>query len=135
MKKVLCLSCMAIALAGAAPAQASDSVAGSVASPFVASAAVSSAVAVSAYAGGEMVVESMRAVGNGIEVILKGAAHASRVVLTLTADVVKAASLGVGQSVKVVAEGSGHLLVASGKALCFVPGDEDLVLMHSAPSP
>ena len=134
MKNVLCLSCTVITLAGATPAMASDSVAGSVASPFVASAAVSSAIAVSAYAGGEMIVESMRAVGNGMEVILKGAANASRVVLTLTTDVVKAASLGVGQSVKVVAEGSGHLLIASGKALCFIPGDEDQGLLRSAHS-
>ena len=86
---------------------------------------------VSAYVGGVMVVESLRTVGEMVEVVFVGAGAASRAVLTLTADSVKASGLAVGQSVKVVAEGTGYLLIASGKALCFVPGDEEQSLVRS----
>ena len=84
--------------------------------------------------GGEMIVDSMRWVGKGVEVILKGAGNASRAVVTLTADAAKATSLAVGQSIKVVAVGSGYVLTASGKALGYVPGEDDKDLVRSARS-
>lgn len=134
MKSTLRIGFVVIALACTAPVMARDSVAASVGSPAVVSIGAASIAVVSIHAGGEMIVESMRAVGNGIEVVLKGAAGASRAVVTLTTDAAKAASLGVGQSVKVVAVGSGYVLTASGKALGFIPGEEDKGLVRSARS-
>jgi hypothetical protein len=83
------------------------------------------------YAGGVMVVESVRTLGNVVEVVLKGAGNASRAVVTVTAAAAGGVALAAGQSVKVVAEGGGYVLVAAGKVLCFVPGKEDQNLVRS----
>lgn len=133
MKKVF----LAIALSTtlfAAPAMARDSTRDSGASVAVASLVPASLVVVSAYVGSEMVIESVRVVGDVLEIVLKGVGTASRAVLTLTADSAKATGVAAGQSVKVVAQGGGYLLVASGKALCFVPGAADESLFRSARS-
>lgn len=109
-----------VVISGQAHSAAGDSVAGRSA-PVVVSAVAGSVAVISLHAGGEMIVDSMRWVGKGVEVVLKGAGNASRAVLTLTADATKGASLAVGQSVKVVAVGSGYVLTASGKALAMFP--------------
>ncbi len=83
------------------------------------------------YAGGVMVVESVRTIGNGVEVVFKGAANASRAVVTVTAAAASGVALAAGQSVKVVAEGTGYVLVVAGKVLCHVPGKEDQSLVRS----
>jgi hypothetical protein len=83
------------------------------------------------YAGGVMVVESVRTLGNVVEVVFKGTANASRAVVTVTAAAASGVALAAGQSVKVVAEGTGYVLIASGKVLCFVPGKEDQNLVRS----
>ena len=134
MKKNLRLVALALFMACSMPAMARDSATGSVASVAVISIAAASVAVVSVYVGSEMVVESIKVVGSVVEVVLKGAAHASRAALTLTADSVKATSLAAGQSVKVVAEGTGYLLVASGKVLCFVPGEAEQALVRSSRS-
>ena len=123
-----------VVISGQAHSAAGDSVAGSVALPVVVSAVAGSVAVISLHAGGEMIVDSMRWVGKGVEVGLKGAGNASRAVLTLTADAAKGASLAVGQSVKVVAVGSGYVLTASGKALGYIPGEDDKDLVRSARS-
>ncbi len=115
-------------------AMAKDSGRDSAASLAAVSVAPASIAVVSAYVGGVMVVESVRTVGEMFEVVFKGAGAASQAVLTLTADSVKASGLAVGQSVKVVAEGTGYLLIVSGKALCFVSGDEEQSLVRSTRS-
>lgn len=134
MKKSFRVLALAVFMACSMPAMARDSATGSVASLAVVSIATASVAVVSVHVGSEMVVESIKVVGKVVEVVLKGAAHASRAVLTLTADSVKASSLAAGQSVKVVAEGTGYLLVASGKVLCFVPGEAEQTLVRSSRS-
>jgi len=134
MKKHLRLAALAFFITCSMPAMARDSVAASTASMVVVSIAPASIAVVSAYVGSEMVVASVKVIGDVVEIVLKGAANASRVVVNLTADSVKAASVGVGQSVKVVAEGTGYLLIASGKVLCFVPGEAEQALMRSSRS-
>lgn len=134
MKKNFRLVALALFMACSMPAMARDSATGSVASVAVVSIATASVAVVSVHVGSEMVVESIKVVGSVVEVVLKGAAHASRAVLTLTADSVKATGLAAGQSVKVVAEGTGYLLVASGKVLCFVPGEAEQALVRSSRS-
>ena len=134
MKRSVCLVSLGLILAISNSVFARDSLTGSAASTVAVSMAPASIVVVSAYVGSVMVVESIRVIGDVVEVILKGAANASRAVVTVTADSVKATSIAVGQSVKVVAEGSGYLLVAGGKVLCYVPGQADQALVRSTRS-
>ncbi len=122
----------------ASSVQAQDSVRASAAASGASTAAVSvaaaSVVVVSAYVGGVLVVESVRAMGDVVEVVFKGAQSASRAVVTVTATAAKQSAIAVGQSVKVIAEGSGYLLVAAGKVLCYVPSGADQKLLHSSHS-
>ena len=134
IRSSLLIAVCSVAISGQAHSAAGDSVSGSIASPVIVSAVAGSVAVMSVYAGGEMIVDSMRWVGKGVEVVLKGAGNASRAVLTLTADAAKGASLAVGQSVKVVAVGSGYVLTASGKALGYIPGEDDKDLVRSARS-
>jgi hypothetical protein len=134
MKNQLRPFALALFLACSAPVMARDSVAASTASVAVVSIAPASLAVVSAHVGSEMVVESIKVIGNVVEIVFKGAANASRVVLNVTADSAKATSIGVGQSIKVVAEGTGYLLIAAGKVLCFVPGEAEQALVRSSRS-
>jgi hypothetical protein len=138
MKLAIRLGLTLAALSLVSGASAQDSLRASGYASGASMAAVSivpaSVVVVSVHVGSVMIVESIRVVGDVVEVIFKGAAHASRAVVTVTAASVKATSLAVGQSVKVVAEGSGYLLVSAGKVLCFVPGEDDQKLIRSARS-
>ena len=124
-----------VLLAAQLPASSQDSVRHSTnasgASVFAVSVLPASMAVLSVHAGGVMVVESIRAVGSVVEVVFKGVGNASRAVVTLTAAAVSGAALAVGQSVKVVAEGSGYLLVAGGKVLCYVTGETEQNLVRS----
>lgn len=122
----------------AMPTYAQDSSRGSgnasAASMAAVSVAPASVVVVSAYAGSVMAVESVRVIGDVVEVVFKGAANASRAVVNVTAAAAKSTSIAVGQTVQVIAEGSGYLLVSAGKVLCYVPGDKDKGLVRSGRS-
>jgi hypothetical protein len=126
---------MGLALATQPFAWAQDSVRASANASGASVAAVSvlpaSVAVLSVYAGGVMVVESIRAIRSVVEVVFKGVGSASRAVVTLTAAAVSGAALAVGQSVKVVAEGSGYLLVAGDKVLCYVPGEGQKDMVRS----
>ena len=78
---------------------------------------------VSATVGGVLVIESVRVVGDVVEVVFKGAQSDSRAVVTATVAAAKQSAIVVGQSVKVVAEGTGYLLAAaiSPSAACISP--------------
>lgn len=135
---MLCLTLAAMLGLGTPSVQAQDSTRNSVYAstvPFVALSVASASVAVvSAHAGSVLVVETMRAVGSTFELVLRGSAHASRAVIVVPAAAIAASGIAVGHSVKVQTEGKGHLLVANGKVLCFVPGPGDETLMRSSRS-
>lgn len=103
----------------------------SAASVFAVSVLPASMAVLSVHAGAVMVVESIKAVGSLVEVVFKGIGNASRAVVTVTAAAATSVGLAVGQSVNVVAEGSGYVLMAAGKVLCYVPGDADKDLLRS----
>ena len=111
-----------------------DSGAASAGSLAAVSIAPASVVAVSAYAGGTMIVESVRFIGETVEVVLRGAGNASRAVVTVSASAAKNVSVAAGQTVKVVAEAGGYLLVSAGRVLCFIPDRADDSLLHSQSS-
>jgi len=138
MKFSYLISAAFLTLALSLPAHARDSVRGSGdasgASVAAVSVAPASVAVVSAYVGSVMVVESVRVIGDVVEVVFKGAAHASRAVVTVTSAAAKSTNIAVGHSVQVVAEGAGYLLVSAGKVLCYVPGPADKQLLRSGRS-
>ncbi|MBS4098136.1 MAG: hypothetical protein KGZ83_14995 [Sulfuricella sp.] len=103
----------------------------SAASTLAVSVTAASLPVLALYVGGVMVVESVRTIGNVVEVVFKGTANASRAVVTVTAAAASGVALVAGQSVKVVAEGSGYVLYAGGKVLCHVPGKDEQTLIRS----
>ena len=134
MKNSLCLSVICLGLVASMPAQALDSGNNSATSVAAVSVAPASVIVVSTYVGSVMVVESVRVIGDAVEVVFKGAVNASRAVVRVTAASAKATSIAAGQSVQVVAEGTGYLLVSAGKVLCYVPGKAEQDLLRSGRS-
>lgn len=95
------------------------------------SVAPASVVVLSAYVGTVVVVESVRTVGEFVEIVFKGARDGSRAVVTVTAAAAANSAIASGHTVQVVAQGGGYLLVNAGKVLCFVPGEADQKILHS----
>jgi hypothetical protein len=79
-----------------------------------------------AYEGSEFVVLSARVAGNGIELSLKGVSNG----VETSAFVAREVSVGVGTSVKVVAESTGYALTAAGRVIAFVPNEIARSLLH-----
>lgn len=141
MKPLLAALSFPLILSLTSPAIAQDSLrasgnasAASATSLAVVSVATASVVVVSAHAGGVMIVESVRAIGNVVEIVLKGAANASRAVITVTTAAASGVAIAAGQSVKVVPEGNGYLLITGTKVLCYVPAESDRQLVRSTRS-
>jgi len=87
-----------------------------------------------AAASGQMVVESVEKTADGVLLVLwgvgKGASEAGKFSVRIVGDVSGATSTTVGQSVQVVAESTGHALVASGKVIAFIPNEMGKSLIH-----
>lgn len=124
------LVAMVLSVAAAMPAAARDSVEdGSSAS--VAMSVMAVAVPVwAAHQGSEFVVRAVNATAKGVELSLQGVSGAIETSATIATEVAEAASVGVGTSVRVVAESTGHALVASGVLLAFVPNEIGRALLH-----
>lgn len=78
-------------------------------------------------ASGELIVESVEKIGNGVAYVLKNisqdASKASKVSVQLSGNVAGTASVVAGQSVEVVAESTGAAIMASGKLIAFIPNE------------
>ncbi|WEF31296.1 hypothetical protein [Pseudoduganella chitinolytica] len=81
-------------------------------------------------AGGSVVVESVKTVGDGIEVVLKSLADTSRATVRLSGQGAQTLSIGASTALDVVATSTGHMLVASGKVLAFIPNELGKALLH-----
>ncbi|WP_296952882.1 hypothetical protein [uncultured Massilia sp.] len=81
-------------------------------------------------AAGSVVVASAQAVGDGIEIVLRGAAGASVATVRLSGAAARGVLVAAGTTLDVVALSTGHLLVLSGKALAFIPNEAGKVLLH-----
>ncbi len=113
----------------AAPAQAqSHASEASAFSTFIVVAGTVSALV----SAGDAVVESVEKVGDVTVVVLKSAAGASGTTLRLSGDVAQGFSLAAGTAVSITATASGHLLVAAGKVLAFIPNEAGKALLHSS---
>jgi len=115
-----------IGLAVVVPAQAQHSVARPSEASVGASVVGGLSAAWVAYEGSEFVVQSARVVGNGIELSLKGVSNGVQTSAIVARDV----SVGVGTSVKVVAESTGYALMAAGRMIAFVPNEVARGLLH-----
>jgi len=132
MKRPLILAMLAAHLFfAAAGAQAAGQSAPSQASANLSAVVIGGSI-LSVAVAGSVVVASVRAVGDGLEVVLESAVDASRATLRLSGKAAGGLSLAVGCTVEVVAASTGHVLVMSGKAIAFLPNEAGKALLHSA---
>ncbi len=81
-------------------------------------------------ATGSVVVASVRTVGDGLEIVLQGAADASRATVRLSGRAAAGVSIAAGTTLEVVTASTGYVLVASGRALAFLPNETGRALLH-----
>lgn len=81
-------------------------------------------------ASAQVSVKSVEAVGDGVIIVLKGTSDAATASIKLTGQAAKELSVATGTMVNVVAASTGHLLVASGKAIAFIPNEVGTALIH-----
>jgi hypothetical protein len=137
LKKVLLLTLMAAGLwSGAAQAGNDDCLScgvsnASLAIPAASGIVVGGSLSVVA-ASGIVIVKGVETVGDSVVVVFKGASDAATASVRLTGQAARGASLVVGSAVEVVAVSTGSLLVASGKAIAFIPNEIGLALLHQS---
>ena len=83
-------------------------------------------------AAGSVVVASVRTVGDMLEIVLEGAADASRATVRVSGAAVGGLSLATGTVLEVVTASAGYVLVMSGKAIAFLPNEAGKGLLHHA---
>ena len=81
-------------------------------------------------ATGNVVVASVRTVGDGLEVVLENAADASRATVRLSGQAAAGVSIAAGTTLEVVTASTGCVLVMSGKAIAFLPNEAGKALLH-----
>ncbi|UGQ45713.1 hypothetical protein [Massilia endophytica] len=79
---------------------------------------------------GSVVVASVKEIGDDLEILLEGASDASTATVRLSGKAAKGLSVAAGTVVQVTAVSTGHLLVASGKVLAFIPNEAGKALLH-----
>lgn len=79
---------------------------------------------------GAVMVTGMRTVGESTEVVFTRVADGVSATVRLSGKAVKSLSLAAGSAVQVVAMSTGHMLVASGKAIAFIPNEVGAALLH-----
>ena len=82
-------------------------------------------------AGVQLTVIAVQASATGTVWVLERASDGARIVLRFSGDVARGASIGAGAAISVTALSAGWLLVASGEALCFVPNELGMGLLHN----
>jgi hypothetical protein len=83
-------------------------------------------------AAGSVVVASVQAAGDGIELVLEGAAGASRATVRLSGQAARGLSVAAGTTLQVMALSTGHVLVLSGQAVAFIPNEAGKALLRHA---
>jgi hypothetical protein len=83
-------------------------------------------------AGGELVVDGVSTIGSKTIIVLKHVADGALVSVEMSANIAGAASLVVGTTVNVVTEATGSMLMASGRAIAFIPNEVGKSLLFHA---
>lgn len=81
----------------------------------------------------DVTVAAIEVIGDGLRLTLQGAAKVGKVVLAVPMAVAGGASYAVGQTLTVIAQGAGWLIVRSGEVIAFVPNETGKALLHSRP--
>ena len=85
----------------------------------------------SAVAGsGHVVVKSVESVADGVLVVLEGASEAGTASIKFIGQSAQGLSLATGAILTVSTQTTGHVLLASGKAIAFIPNEIGLALLH-----
>ncbi|MFU8798178.1 MAG: hypothetical protein ACNA7Y_05745 [Gammaproteobacteria bacterium] len=80
-----------------------------------------------------LTIASSKTVGNTVEVTLKAAEESTTVTIKLAANTFKKSGIIAGEILKVIPKGAGSLLMASGKAIAFIPNELGKTLIFSFP--
>lgn len=83
-------------------------------------------------ASGELIVIGVEQTANGVSIVVKNVADASGEIATVLIDGAHAASVATGQVLQASATGVGHVMVASGKAIAFIPNEIGQSLIHQS---
>jgi hypothetical protein len=83
-------------------------------------------------ASGELIVIGVEQSANGVSIVVRDAAQASGEIATVLIDGAHAASVAAGQALQASATGVGHVLVASGKVIAFIPNEIGQSLIHQS---
>lgn len=78
-------------------------------------------------------VQGVRALGEVLELSVRGAGQASEFSIKVPAAMAGGLSLAAGTVIEVVSDGVGHLLRVSGKIIGFIPSELGKSLLHHAP--
>lgn len=79
---------------------------------------------------GEVVVTSVKTVGEASEVVLTKVAGGASATVRVSGKAAQVLSQATGKAVQVVVMSTGHMLVASGKAIAFIPNEIGTALLH-----
>jgi len=113
------------AMAGPSPSEASLAI------PAASGVVVFGSMSVLA-ASAVIVVKSVEVVADGTVIVLNGASDMSTTSVKLSTQAAKGLSVAAGNVVDVVAVSTGHVLVASGKAIAFIPNEIGNGLLHQS---
>lgn len=121
LASLLGLACTAAHPAGqSAPSQASANLSATVVGGSVTTLAAS----------GSVVVASVQAVAEGVDIVLENLADGSRATVRLSGRAAGGLSLAAGATLEVVAASTGHVLVMAGTAIAFLPSEAGKALLH-----
>jgi hypothetical protein len=81
---------------------------------------------------GRLVVTGIKAVPDGVVVVLKGVSDATTLSVKLTGQAAGSLSAAVGTVVEVVAGATGSMLVIAGQAIAFIPNEIGTALLHQS---
>ena len=85
-------------------------------------------------AAGSVVVKSVEVAGDAVVLVLKSASDGAEASLRFTGRAANKAALPVGTGVQVVGRASGHVLIAAGQVIAFLPTAAGRALVHHSRS-
>jgi hypothetical protein len=121
--------CGSAAARGSSPSQASGAAS---AASVLSGAVTAGAIGEVAQGSGRLVVIGLESAGNSTAMVLRDASGAAAGSARIVVDAVAAAGVAIGSMVEVAAESTGHVLLASGKAIAFIPNEIGMSLLGSA---
>lgn len=127
-KKILLASLLSAFCATGASAR--DSVEHGSAASVGGSMVVGSVAALSAIEASELTVKAVQASADDTVYVLQRASDGAEISVKTASELGQAIGVSAGTAVRVVAESTGHVLVASGKVLAFIPNELGRALLH-----